>query len=168
MNKKSMVIGSILILAGLITGLSTLGFANDGAVLFVLGGAFLAAYIAYKRLLGFLIPGCVLSALGIFVTLDLDKTGEPADGGFAMLLIGLAFLAVFLIHTSRRYEGGWGARYWPLFPAAGTMAIGAALLAVSYKVLDFDLEYLNLINPIILVVIGAAIIISGVRRAGKG
>jgi len=152
--------GLVLIIAGVVFGLTALELIHGVNVLYVIAGCFIAAYVVFGRNLGFLIPGCILGAIALFSTID---SYFDVDGAVLLIMLGLAFLAVFLIHTIKAKEGGWGERYWPLFPAACFLVIGGVITAVHNNIFDFNLKYLNLITPAVLIAAGIIVLLSGKR-----
>jgi hypothetical protein len=119
-----------------------------------LGGvAFLAAYLA-TRAYGLLVPGGVLTGVG--VGLALVARGQS----LAVLELGLAggFLVIPVLQlvTGAPRERGWA---WPLLPAGILGALGAA------TIVDARLVALGL--PGLLVLSGVVAVASGARGAGK-
>ena len=165
MNRSKILLGIILLTAGVLSGLSTFKLISGSLFLLVIGGGFLAAYTIYKRELGFLIPGCVITAVAAFAIIQ--ENFKRLDGTWFLLMLGLAFLAVFLVHTLHIKGGNWGEKFWPLFPFAGLSIIGGSILLVQNKVMSFDLNYLNLITPAILVIVGAVILVRGIGRKNQ-
>lgn len=101
------------------------------------GLVFIAVY-AFTRQLGFLIPGVIMSAIGIFALLP---SGPHEDWGF-FLGLGLAFLTIWAVHTRTRGTN-FGTKFWPLFPAAFFTVFSLAL-ALSQGLAE------NLFLPIFL------------------
>lgn len=90
------------------------------AVLLTLGIGFIAGYIQTRRI-GFLIPGAVLCAVGIFVFADRTFYLPGEYGGALFLgLLATAFLAVYIAGDRRNP--------WPLFPAFGLGALASLVL----------------------------------------
>jgi len=164
MNQKSVLIGLILLMTGLVTGLSSLELLPENSGLYIVAGAFLAAYIFVRRKLGFLIAGLMAGTVAAFTSLK-DYLG-PKDGVYFLIFLGLAFIAIFFIHTFRINKEGWGVRYWPLFPGISLIMIGSLVALVQNGILDFDLKYLNLITPVTLAIIGVAVMAKGLRKVG--
>lgn len=162
MNKKSMILGIVLITAGLITGLSALNIMPGSVFLLVLALGFLTAYVLLNRNLGFLIPGSILASIGIFAIIEEQVKG--IDGSLLLVLMGLAFLVLIPVHTGRLTCENWGGKYWPLFPGVSLMLIGALIFSKNAKLLDFDLNLLNFLTPVALLIVGAIIILSGLRK----
>lgn len=87
----------------------------------LIGLVFIAVY-AFTRQLGFLIPGTILSAVGITATIPQGIT----NSWVFFLGLGLAFAAIWAVHTRTRGTG-FGAKIWPLFPAGFFMVFCLAL-----------------------------------------
>lgn len=122
---------------------------GHAAILFLIGGIFLAAYF-YRREYGFLIPGCILLGLG------LASVGRDSffDFGNATLL-GLAagFLGIFVIGLLYERRASW----WPLVPG-GVLALVA--IGETRKVFRF-----LLVNwPLVLVFFGVMILLSALGK----
>jgi len=159
MPNKRTTLGIVLIVAGLISGLASLNLVSGFVFFYLIALGFWAAYYMYDRNLGFLIPACVLTALGTFVLMNENIALLP--GSFFLTLLGAAFLAVFLIHTVHEKKENWGARYWPLFPAMSLIAISSLVIAAEKGALPFDVKYVNLINPLLLIGLGLIIYLRG-------
>lgn len=117
------------------------------------GAAFLAAFLA-TRAYGFLVPGGVVTGVGVGLVL------LARGGSFAVLELGLAggFLAIPLLQlvTGSPRERGW---WWPVLPAGILGALGAATL------IDAQLVAYGL--PGLLVLTGIVAVASGARGAGR-
>lgn len=117
------------------------------------GAAFLAAFLA-TRAYGFLVPGGVLTGVGVGLVL------LARGGSFAVLELGLAggFLVIPILQlvTGAPRERGW---WWPVLPAGILGALGAATL-VDAQLVAFGL-------PGLLVLAGILAIASGARGAGR-
>ncbi|MDW7739140.1 MAG: hypothetical protein SCJ97_03650 [Bacillota bacterium] len=156
---KSVKGGIILIVAGIVLLLSQLGVIPGQIFLFMLALGFIATYVLlggrkeYGNV-GFLIPGTVLLAVGIFASL----TVAPADGvvsaAYFFLLLGLSFFAVLLVHTMWFKELDHGGRFWPLYPAIGLFLFAGFIgFAESGRWVDY-LSYLNYLWIVGLIVVG--------------
>ncbi|MFZ5353213.1 MAG: hypothetical protein ACOZCL_10900 [Bacillota bacterium] len=165
MENKNTIIGAALIALGIIIGLASMNFIDGSIIFYALAIGFIAGYFVKGRCLGLLIPGCILSALALFITMDeliLDFSGL-----YFLIMLGAAFLSVFMIHTVRYNSGNWGEKYWPLFPGFSLMLIGGMVLAVEGNLISFNLEYLNLITPAILIIIGAVMLVSNFKKSTR-
>ncbi len=119
-----------------------------------LGGvAFLAAFLA-TRSYGLLVPGAILTGVGVGLVL------VARGASLAALELGLAggFLAIPLLQlvTGAPRERGWA---WPLLPAGILGALGAATLV--------DARIVALGLPGLLVLAGIVAVASGARGAGR-
>lgn len=92
------------------------------SIVAVVGGGFLAAYLA-TRAYGLLIPGGILTGLGIGIIL----ASAGMHGSVVVLGLGSGFLAItvvdLLLGDSR--DGWW----WPLIPGAILVTVGGSEIA---------------------------------------
>ncbi len=88
----------------------------------VIGLAFLTAY-AFTRNYGFLVPGGIMSGLGIGIIYEtlLDANGAPV-----LLGLGLGFITIYVIS---RLQGRMSADWWPLIPGGILTTVGLFLAA---------------------------------------
>ena len=147
-------LAGVLLVALGVAQLVSVRTSSGGELVVALGGAaFLAAFLA-TRAYGFLVPGGILTGVGI--ALLLPDRGLPV----AVLQLGLAggFLAIPLLQLITRAprERGW---WWPLLPAGILGALGGVALV------DDDLFTYGF--PGLLVVAGIVAVASGARGAGK-
>lgn len=160
MEKKNIRGGIILIIIGLALLLSKLNIIGEINILMIIGAVFIVAYIVFERTLGFLIPGCIVSAIGVFAYLN-DRKLLPEDGGilFLFFLAG-AFWIIMFVHTMWIKNADWGERFWPVFPAGIMTIIGFFTVSeVYYSVPAFRLIS-NILFPAILIILGIIIIFS--------
>ncbi len=124
-----------------------------------LGVIFLVAYLLGRQY-GFLIPGCILTSLGIGVGLIETNTvpgGDSVEGGVVVLALGLGFVAIWLIDLLvTRARGRW----WPLIPGTILSVIGV-LLATGKEAW---LENVDQWWPVIFIVIGVWILLDRFTR----
>jgi len=169
---KNFKVGIILIVAGLLMFLSQIGVIPGLSFLFMLGFGFIAAYVILGGrkeygYVGFLIPGVILLAVASFASLEESAGAEGVNPGIFFLLLGLSFLAVFLVHTYWFKEPGSGDRFWPLYPAAGLMLFGGFVGLVTS---DQWFEYFDLLNYlwiVALIAVGLWLMISSIRSGKK-
>lgn len=120
MTKRAKV-GALIAGAGVMLLLGTLGLMSGGLFLTILGVGFIGAYIAvggrreYGNV-GFLIPGAVLAAIGVYSGVF---EGAASHGSLFFLGLSAAFFAVFAAHTYWFRGAPASQRYWPLYPAGG-------------------------------------------------
>jgi hypothetical protein len=119
---------------------------SGGAFLLGLGLAFLVVRVTTGNY-GFSAPAGILIGLGAFVALNDAHAIPSSDGGWAVVLLGLGFLVVYLI-------GGRVERYWPLFPATILIGIGLMLVGRSELVPLAPYTWVAAYWPAILVVLG--------------
>jgi hypothetical protein len=162
MDRKNIFLGIVLIMAGILIGLSALNLMPKISILFILAGGFLVAYFVFDRNIGFLIPGCILAAIATFITLGWQN---GFNGIYILLLLGLAFFAIFLIHTMHIKTNQWGDRYWPLFPGSILMIIGTLILNAQLDPLDPNRKIITMITPVFLIVIGMVILFGGTKKS---
>jgi hypothetical protein len=149
-------------MAGVIIALASLNIIPKISFLFILAAGFLVAYIIFSRNIGFLIPGCILGAVATFVTLG-QQYGF--NGIYILILLGLAFLAIFLIHTAYLKTNRWGERYWPLFPASILIITGTLILNAQLNPLDPARKFINIITPAFLIIIGIVILFGKTKKS---
>lgn len=163
MDRKNVFLGIILVVLGIWLALSALDLIPDINFLFILATGFLVAYVVFGRNIGFLIPGCILAAIATFVTLG-QMNGF--NGIYVIILLGLAFVAIFLIHTMHIRTKDWGEKYWPLFPGSILLIVGTLILNAQLDPLDPKRQLFNMITPALLIIIGIIILFGGTKKSG--
>lgn len=156
MKNKNMVLGIILLLAGVVLGLIALELIPGVSFLFIISAGFILMYFLYEKRLGFIITGLMVFAVSLFSTLALIL-GE-LDGSYFLLMLGISFTTVFLIHTINLKTENWGEKYWPLFPGLSLFLIGF-LTALSDSILLMDKKYTDLLIPIVVIIAGIILLI---------
>ncbi len=128
-----------------------MGVGGEGVVAAV-GLAFLVAY-ALTRRYGFLVPGGILTGLGVGI---IYESQMHARGATVVLGLGLGFLGIYAVDAAaRKTPRGW----WPLIPGGVLTLIG--LLQAAGQ------EFLGSIGrwwPVLLIAVGAYLVF----RRGKG
>jgi hypothetical protein len=150
-------VGLLLVGLGLLVLLSNLTQTIDFGILILptLGLIFLA-WGFYTRRFGFIVPGCILTGLGIPMLLmqtNLDLSGEKS-GALFVLGLGLGFGAMSLFAPFFKEKNVW----WPLIPGAILVVVGV-LLFVGGDALRW-LTWLGMVWPLILIGIGAYILVA--------
>ena len=126
-----------------------------------LGIIFLVAYVVSQQY-GFLIPGAILTGLGVGVALIETNTvsgGETVEGGVIVLALGISFLAIWLsdLLLTRGRPGGW----WPLIPGGILTVVGVSLLYENEAWLESVAQWW----PLIFIIIGVWILLErAIRR----
>lgn len=147
--------GTVLVVLGLVFFVGQF-FALEGSLFLVgLGGALLAAYALGRRLLGFLIAGCVLLAIGVFAGIDeLALLPETIAGPLFFLMLGAAFVAVYVIHS--RFSASWGGRNWALITGLALWAFATFVFLVENTALlsPTAWDLLGRFWPLVLIAIG--------------
>jgi hypothetical protein len=119
----------------------------------VVGGVLLFGFLITRHY-GFLVPGGIVSGVGVGIVLVADDpTGTR--GALFLLALGVGFISIWVLGGIFRVpENHW----WPLIPGAILLLIGAVALAgpEAQRYLDYW--------PIVLVCIGAAIVARAVLR----
>ncbi len=164
--------GIILIIAGVFMLLNQLGLIPGQMFIFLLAFGFIATYVLlgatkeYKNV-GFLIPGCVLMAIGLYASAP-EITGQVnLNPAFFFLALSLSFLAVFSVHTFWFKSSDHGGRFWPLYPSAGLILLAIIIGLGTTGLLVENLGLFNYIWIIALIVTGVWLIVSSLKK-GKG
>lgn len=145
--------GLILLAVGTVLLLVTTTDLDGSWLLVGVGAAFLAAFAA-TRSYGLLVPGGIITGLGVGVVLD--GLGLPSP--VVPIGLGLGFVAIAVLHLliGGASEGWW---WWPLIPGGILSVTATAELA--------DIEDLGAyLLPVVLIVVGLALLLG--RRARKG
>jgi len=164
-SKSSIWPGLILIIIGSILLLYKLDIFDFGwyqiypVIMMGLGILFFTS-IAGKSQKGAVFPGTILFLLGLFFFLR-NYEIVPYDyvrhvGPVVLIIVGLAFFAVFLTKPS-----DWGA----LIPSAVLVVVGSSLLLREFHVIHWNVwDVITMYWPILLIVIGAGIIFRSFGR----
>jgi hypothetical protein len=169
MNSRSKVItGSILVLAGATSLIGNLQILNENFILPILGAAFLFIYFilgARKKYgnIGFLIPGIILPALQILKLADDYNVGEKAEVVIVFGILGVSFLAIYLIHSCWYKELRRGQRTWPLHVSIILFIFGGVVYAIEYFNWTFGMVILNNIWPGVLVIVGVRMLYKALK-----
>lgn len=143
--------GLILLAVGSVLLLVTTTDLDGSWLLVGVGAAFLAAFVA-TRSYGMLVPGGIITGLGVGVVLD--RLGQPSP--VVPLGLGLGFVSIALVHllTGGRSEGWW---WWPLIPG------GILSVTATAELADIDNLGAYLV-PVVLIVVGLGLLLG--RRGG--
>jgi hypothetical protein len=118
-----------------------------------IGLALLAVFVVTREY-GFLIPGSLLTGVGIGIVIDAAASGE-AESGVMMLAIAGGFLGIWVIGSLYRLpENHW----WPLIPGGILTLIGLVQLGRSQ--VDTTLS----LWPIVLIIVGALVLARAITR----
>jgi len=119
-----------------------------------IGLALLAVFVV-RREYGFLVPGSILTGIGIGIALEPAVTGHSQSGVMMLSLAG-GFLGIWVLGSLYRVPQN---HWWPLIPGGILAAVGGALLIGSEAV--GLLEYWW----IILIAVGLIVLWRGWREA---
>lgn len=156
MNRKS-VVGLLLVAIGVVAALVNLGLFRGAFFLPAVSAGLLVMYVGFGGRkhdgnLGFLIPGTIVGAIGLYALLN-DYGVLRDSGGVFLMMLGTAFLIIMVVHTMHGQDQDWGARYWPVFPATGLILTGVA--AAARVSLPWNIW--NMIGPVALIIVGLSL-----------
>lgn len=157
MTTRNLAPGLILIALGALFFLVQLTDLGGEAVVAVIGGAFLVAY-AFTRQYGFLVPGGIMTGLGLGILWQSQAT--PDAGGVVVIGLGAGFLSIYLIDLLvRRTSALW----WPIIPGGILTTIGV-LIEVDRVDILAELEWAW---PVVLIAIGVIVLYTQMRRTAR-
>jgi hypothetical protein len=154
-NRRSqLAAGAALVVIGIVV-LALQYFEGPGRaiVLLLAGGSFIATYF-YSEIYGLLIPGGILSGLGLGMLGEWwgASVRDPNAIG-----LGIGFASIYLIERIYRHRAHW----WPLIP--GVILIGSGLGARFGDVGHILWRW----APAILVVLGIVIVVRAMRGSSS-
>ena len=118
-----------------------------------IGLALLAVFVVTRQY-GFLVPGSILTGVGIGIVLDSAASGA-AESGVMMLALAGGFLGIWVIGSIYRLaENHW----WPLIPGGILTLIGLVQLTRT------DVAGALRLWPVILIVLGAFLLAKAITR----
>lgn len=157
MNTRNVAPGVILIALGALFFLVQVTDVGGEAVVAVIGGAFLVAYV-FSRQYGFLVPGGIMTGLGLGILWQTQA--GPADGGAVVIGLGVGFLSIFVIDlVVRGARGLW----WPIIPGGILTAIGVLIEADRVEIL----AELERAWPLVVIAIGVTLVFRQMRPRGQ-
>ena len=134
------------------------------------GLIFLAAFIP-KREYGFLIPGCIVSGVGVGIILT-GVVDDPWEGSAMLFSIAGGFIAIWVVSMLlRRIDPTWPsgpsrdagqALWWPLIPGGILTVIGLVVLAEE----GFESDLLRW-WPLLIIGAGIIVLLSALRRSDR-
>jgi hypothetical protein len=140
--------GIILIVLGVIfIAGQRLGIGGEG-VTAAIGLAFVAAF-AFTRNYGFLVPGGIMTGLGLGIVY---QTRTDGNGTPVMLGLGLGFASIYALDAvNRRTAWGW----WPLIPGGVLTLVGLVKASSSQGWLSVVGQWW----PVALIVVGGYLLL---------
>lgn len=145
-SRRGILPGLILIALGLAFLAGNYFHLGGGTLFLALGLALLVARFATGNY-GYAVPAGILLGFGSYVALEEVRALPPDGGGWFFILVGLGFLAVYVIGLRPR-------EVWPLFPAAVALALGVLLARLVEITILAQFAWLARYWPVVLVVIG--------------
>ncbi|KUO72292.1 MAG: hypothetical protein APF77_20160 [Clostridia bacterium BRH_c25] len=126
-------------------------------LLIVLGIIFMFIFYS-KHAQGFVFPGMILPAIGIYLIL-LRTFNDKYTASSIFLLLGFAFYAIYFI----AYMGSSG---WPLIPATIFLLTGILAYAFSFKVITWNMVYMSrgYLWPSMMILAGVLILMNLRKR----
>jgi hypothetical protein len=121
---------------------------NVGQFVTLIIGLSLLAVFVIRREYGFLVPGSILTGIGIGIALQPHVTGDTG-GGIMLLALAGGFLGIWLLGSLYRLPQN---HWWPLIPGGILTLIGLVQLTST------DVAGALSLWPIILIVIGALVL----------
>lgn len=160
MQERNLAPGLVLIGLGVLFGIVQLTGVGGEAVVAVIGGGLLVGY-AVTRHYGYLVPGGILTGLGIGIIWQAMVLNDA--GGAVLVGLGAGFLSIYLVDTLVRRDR---ALWWPVIPGGITLTLGLVLETGR----GGTLAGAALLWPIFLVVIGGALLLRqlGARPSTHG
>lgn len=132
--------------------------------LIIVGIVFLFLYYS-KKTEGFIYPGSILPALGIYF-LIMRFMDESYMWPSIFVLLGLAFYFIY-------FSALMGKNSWPLIPGTILIVLGTCLFTISFGIINWDIvkylninirEYQNYIWPAVLILIGVIMLYKSLFR----
>lgn len=159
MGRKRSITGIFLIMGGILVALGNFNMIKELVVLPIISLGFLFVYFylgAWKRRgnIGFLIPGVIVGIVGVYSILDSGGYIPVGSESIFLLMLGIGFLLIMVIHTIRIEGAIWGERYWPVFPSCVLLTIGSIGL-----ITEENSTMTGLIMPTFLILIGVYILL---------
>ena len=122
-------------------------------VTMIIGLALLAVFVVTRQY-GFLVPGSILTGVGIGIVLDSAASGE-AESGVMMLALAGGFLGIWVIGSIYRLPQN---HWWPLIPGGILTLIGLVQLTRT------DVAGALRLWPVVLIVLGAFVLAKAITR----
>ena len=151
----TLIVIGLFLLVGQLTG-------QWSWTMLILGLGFLGAFF-WSRNYGWLVPGGILTGLGVGIVLNSTWRNPPDnfEAGMILVPLGLGFVLIWVLDVVfTRHSNAW-----PLIPGSILVLVG---LAVGIGGMALDI--LNLAGqwwPLILILIGAWILFTVWREGGK-
>jgi hypothetical protein len=147
--------GGVLILVGVLFLVAQLVPTFGQFVALIVGLGLLAAF-ALTRAYGLLVPGGIVTGVGVGILLAANTTG-PLAGALFLFALAVGFVLVWALGLATHVQppGGW----WPLIPAFFLALAG--LITVVGQNLEWLWQYGW---PVILIAVGGFLIVRALLR----
>lgn len=163
-HQPHLIFGTVLTATGglmLLKDLGRLRFDISGEMFLIFLGAIFLFFYFSKGITGFVFPGFILPVLGIYSMIENNLNDNYMWPSF-FILLGLAFYLIYFtafIHKSS----------WPLIPGTLLILFGLGAYAFVLGIITIDMitaleKYQNYILSAVIVLIGVAILIKGLKR----
>lgn len=169
--KDRRMIGLVLVAVGAISFASRFGWLSGEYFLMGIGAVFLIAYYIQNRSIGFLIPACILIALGLFVNIESGRLlffRRQAGGALFFFFMALAFYMMSFLHRLGNDRPGRKA-VWPVIVGTALTAFGVFVYGVEHWKLNWNLtRWLVLIDrfwPLILIAAGLFMVLKNSKES---
>ena len=143
------VTGLLLIAGGLLWVLVANTDLDGTVVVPGIGVGFLVAYLVTRRF-GLLVPGGILTGLGVGVVV----AAQDGPGEAVVLGLGLGFVAITVLDA---VLGEGQAAWWPLIPGGILTLVGGSQIA---GIRDIGVY----LGPVVLIVVGVLLLLRPSRR----
>lgn len=153
MTQRNLVPGLILIVLGAFLFFVQATGVGAEAIVAVIGAGFLVAY-AVTRHYGFLVPGGILTGLGLGIVWEVSS---PTAGGVVLIGLGLGFLSIWVVDAVMKHTP---VAWWPIIPGGILGTIGF-LVETGREGLLADLNWLW---PAALIVVGVILLVGQMGR----
>jgi hypothetical protein len=150
-RRSQVATGAALVVIGLVA-LALQYFEGPGraVVLLIAGGSFIATYL-YTDIYGLLIPGGILSGLGLGI---LGEWCEISVRDPNAIGLGIGFASIYAIERAYRHRAHW----WPLVP-------GVILIVSGLGARFGDVGHiLWMWAPAVFVLLGIVLVVRALRR----
>ncbi len=164
--KKNNKIGIILILVGIFILVNNFNLMRGEAVLYFVSLGFFIGYFSNKKAnIGLLIPACIVLAVGVYSTTETFFNRLNLDSSSFLLLLGSAFLAIYLIHNIRLKTIDASMVKWP-----GIVAICLyvfSIFVLFQEKLRFSIPPIlsKLFWPLLLILVGVITIFNSGKKS---
>lgn len=147
---RDTIVFAIILIAVGIGALALQVFPDSGGIVVLVIGLALLALFGFTRGYGALVPGGIMTGLGVGIMAqgNLALTDE-ASGGVVVLGLGLGFVSIWVLSAIARLREH---HPWPLIPGLILSTVGAALMIGGAA------EELLRFWPVALIALGAVVL----------